>query len=362
MNFDEYITHINSFKNNELSDWYLGSAKLTDKQSENLINTFINQQFITSINLRGRNIGPAIAIIIAEMIKYNSFITSIDLSSNCIGTKGAITLAELIKNNSSLTSIDLSSNDIELKGAIAFTKAIKNHPYLISIDLRGNNIRAEEAEALAKAIEGNFIITNIQVSGYKQIYIEIEKVLSRNKKMVEKLAEFLIKIGIEEVEIQNEQDALHCTSTNYPPEIKSTTKSFGEIKVEFKDYFAFNFYQRCDQVLLRSIILGLLKNIDVICTQNDVTKLLKSIDNYIALHWIELSGLHSCHPATNKGTIISQKDKETPILDLNNTEQLSVLPLNLLPDDTLFLIGEYLPKTFLFQTINGAVSALYVEE
>ncbi|CAE7347373.1 NLRC3 [Symbiodinium sp. KB8] len=70
---------------------------------------------LTSINLRGNNIGDEGAEAIAEALKTNSTLTRIQLAFNSIGSEGGKAICEALKSNSTLTSINLEGNVISLQ-------------------------------------------------------------------------------------------------------------------------------------------------------------------------------------------------------------------------------------------------------
>lgn len=330
MNFNKYIRYINNFKGSELSKWYSQLDGLTKKQIQELIETFNNKPSITSINLGDKHIGPEVAIALAEVIKINSSLISVNLSYNNIGPEGAVALAEGLKSNSSITSIDLRYNSIGAEGAIALAEGIKINFSLTSINFKYNYFWLNGAKALAEAMKVNFFLTSISLgynyvefeeaalNMYKAFDQEITNSLIRNREAVVKLAEFLTKLPFE--------------------------------KVAPKDYSAFNFYQKCDKTLLKLNLLDLI--------QKDVTKFLQTIDNYIAKHWLELSGINNYRSASNHNIIILQEDEGISIQDAT----VFLKPLNLQPNVILSLIAEYFPKAFLSKIISGKDSVSYVKK
>ena len=115
------------------------------------INTILLSKMnrLTSLNLRGNNIGDAGARAIANS-QHLSKLTSLNLTRNNIGDEGAEAIAQS-ENIPNLTSLDLSSNNIGAEGARAIAQS-ENMPNLTSLNLWGNNIGTEGARAIAESV------------------------------------------------------------------------------------------------------------------------------------------------------------------------------------------------------------------
>jgi Ran GTPase-activating protein (RanGAP) involved in mRNA processing and transport len=118
---------------------------------------------ITSINLRGNQIGDAGAAVLAEELQVNTCLTSIDLRNNEIGDTGAAALATGLMENTSLTTINLRSNQIGDTGAKALAEGLKFNTSLTSIDLQYNRIGDIGATALATGLMGNTSLITINL-------------------------------------------------------------------------------------------------------------------------------------------------------------------------------------------------------
>ena len=82
---------------------------------------------VKSLDLSGKKLGVASAIVIASLISVNGSLTSIDLSSNQLcglnwegkgkyTTVGITAIADALRVNGSLTSVDLSENHLTNRG------------------------------------------------------------------------------------------------------------------------------------------------------------------------------------------------------------------------------------------------------
>ena len=125
----------------------------------------IQNNEITSLDLRGNQIGDHGAEALADALKANTSITSLSLCWNLIGNHGAETLADALKANTSITSLNLSFNKISDHGATALADALKDNTSITSLNLMGNQIGDHGAEALADPLKANTSITSLDLAG-----------------------------------------------------------------------------------------------------------------------------------------------------------------------------------------------------
>jgi len=71
-----------------------------------------NDPSLTTLWLRGNQIGPAGAIALADVLRTNTSLTRLYLDGNQIGDAGAVALAEALRTNTSLTVLQLGGNQI----------------------------------------------------------------------------------------------------------------------------------------------------------------------------------------------------------------------------------------------------------
>ena len=112
---------------------------------------------LTSINLRGNNIGDEGAKYVAKGIAVCASLTSIDLSWNRIGNEGAKHIAESIAVSASLTSIDLNDNWLTDRGAKHIAEGIAVSASLTEIDLCDNPFCGFEFGLLLGSYDANRI-------------------------------------------------------------------------------------------------------------------------------------------------------------------------------------------------------------
>ena len=96
---------------------------------------------VESLDLSGKNLHVASAIVIASLISVNGALTSIDLSRNQLcglwtyygqqqGTytaDGITAIADALRVNGSLTALNLSSNELKDEGVSAVCEAIQSN-------------------------------------------------------------------------------------------------------------------------------------------------------------------------------------------------------------------------------------------
>ena len=122
---------------------------LPEEIKRKIIQIANNDPSLTSLNLRGNNIGPIGAAALAKALTKNTSLTSINLSNNNIGDKGAIVLAEALKVNTSLRAITLVNNNIGDEGAKELAEKAKTG---IIINLVNNNNIGNEGEKVLDKI------------------------------------------------------------------------------------------------------------------------------------------------------------------------------------------------------------------
>ncbi|XP_004347343.1 hypothetical protein CAOG_04596 [Capsaspora owczarzaki ATCC 30864] len=111
--------------------------------------------------LKGKQIGDAKALAIAEGLKVNKTLTTLNLSVNQIGDAGTIAIADALKVNTTLTTVYLGENQIGDAGAQAIAEALKMNTTLTELGLHQNQIGDAGAQAIADALKVNKTVTTI---------------------------------------------------------------------------------------------------------------------------------------------------------------------------------------------------------
>ncbi|KAF9355426.1 hypothetical protein BGX26_006576 [Mortierella sp. AD094] len=115
---------------------------------------------LTTLELRGNQIGDEGALALSETLKTNTTLTTLDLESNRIQKEGALALSEALKTNTTLTTLNLQSNEIKNEGAQALSEAVKTYTTLTTLYLWDNKIGKEGALALATVSKTSRCIIN----------------------------------------------------------------------------------------------------------------------------------------------------------------------------------------------------------
>ncbi len=102
-----------------------------------------NDPQLTTLSLRGKNIGDDGVRALAAALGENNTLTSLDLELCNITDEGARVLAGVFETNATLTSVDLANNSIGDPGAHAIAAALHKNTTLTSINLESNNIDVE---------------------------------------------------------------------------------------------------------------------------------------------------------------------------------------------------------------------------
>ncbi|CAE7246177.1 Nlrc3 [Symbiodinium sp. CCMP2592] len=95
---------------------------------------------ITTIDLKGIDMGDQGAKAIAGALTVNCTVTSILLHWNQIGDEGAKAIAEMLMVNRTVARVALCSNNIGNEGGKAIAKALSKNDTVICMDLEGNPV------------------------------------------------------------------------------------------------------------------------------------------------------------------------------------------------------------------------------
>ena len=117
-----------------------------------------------SLYIYNHNISGDGAVVLAEMLQYNSTLWVFHLSNNSIGNTGAAALAQALIHNSTLVRLDVSNNSISDAGAVALAEALPHNATLKWLNLSSNNIAHAGVVALAGALCHNSTLKWLNLS------------------------------------------------------------------------------------------------------------------------------------------------------------------------------------------------------
>ena len=117
-----------------------------------------------SLYIYNHNISGDGAVVLAEMLKYNSTLWVFDLSNNSIGNTGTAALAQALIHNSTLVRLDVSNNSISDAGTVALAEALPHNTTLKWLNLSSNNIADAGVVALAGALCHNSTLKWLNLS------------------------------------------------------------------------------------------------------------------------------------------------------------------------------------------------------
>ena len=113
---------------------------------------------VESLDLSGKNLGVASAIVIASLISVSGSLTKMSLAENKLEEEGTKAICEALEQNKTLKELDISggyhsgSNIGGLAGAKHVAKMLGVNGGLTSIDVRQNYIAGDGAVQLAAAV------------------------------------------------------------------------------------------------------------------------------------------------------------------------------------------------------------------
>jgi hypothetical protein len=117
-----------------------------------------NDSALSSLDLRGNQIGDAGAKDLSDALKHNTTLTSHSLGVNLMGDVGAKDLSDALKYNSTLTSLNLDVNVIGAAGAKDLSDALIHNYILTSLDLDDNPIDDSQLQEIDALIERNLLM------------------------------------------------------------------------------------------------------------------------------------------------------------------------------------------------------------
>ena len=121
---------------------------------------------VESLDLSGKNLHVASAIVIASLISVNGLLTALDLSDNYLKDEGVSAVCKAIQSNkeTKLASLNFGVNKIGPVGANALVAMVAVTGSLTSLNLSSNHFGAKGAATLAPALAANGSLTSIDLS------------------------------------------------------------------------------------------------------------------------------------------------------------------------------------------------------
>ncbi len=121
---------------------------------------------VEMLDLSGKNLGVASAVVIASLISVDGALTALDLSDNYLKDEGVSAVCKAIQNNkeTKLAKLNIQYNGIGPVGTyavaamVAVTGALTRVSALTRVNVRHNNIAGDGAARLAAAVLGNLKI------------------------------------------------------------------------------------------------------------------------------------------------------------------------------------------------------------
>ncbi len=90
----------------------------------------LSANVLTTLCLRGNDLRPADAAILADSLCENTSLKVLDLRNNKIADSGCVHMAKLLRNNSDLVSLDMRDNVITQQGFKELYQALCNNTTL----------------------------------------------------------------------------------------------------------------------------------------------------------------------------------------------------------------------------------------
>jgi hypothetical protein len=135
---------------------------------------------VETLDLSGKNLGVASAVVIASLISVNGALTALNLSSNEIGghwnsyrhqpvstPEGPKAIADALLVNGALTKLSLAQNKLEEEGTKAICEALDQNTTLKELDISGHRFFGSNiggsagAKHVAKMLGVNGTLTEV---------------------------------------------------------------------------------------------------------------------------------------------------------------------------------------------------------
>ena len=126
---------------------------------------------VETLDLSGKNLGVASAVVIASLISVNGGLTKISLAKNELGKEGTKAICEALEQNKTLKELDISgdsygrSNIGGTAGAKHVAKMLGVNGALTKLWLADNNLQEEGIFAICEALEQNTTLKELNISG-----------------------------------------------------------------------------------------------------------------------------------------------------------------------------------------------------
>lgn len=143
----------------------LRSRNIGDTGAKLLSDALAHNNTVDVLNLYSNNIGDdGVQHIAAEFLRANSTLKALVLAQNKIRIAGALHLADVLRTNAALQELDLDSNMICGAGTLHLADALRSNTKLRKLDLARNNIGHKGALHLANALRTNSTLQELELA------------------------------------------------------------------------------------------------------------------------------------------------------------------------------------------------------
>ncbi|XP_070609675.1 leucine-rich repeat-containing protein 34 isoform X1 [Erythrolamprus reginae] len=190
--------------------------KVTDSDFQILASVFMNNVYLTGLDLRYNLLTDAGAAHIAAFIQDNRTLLYLNLMFNDIGTLGAEFIAKGMHRNETLSYLRMTGNKIENKGGMYFAAMMQLNSTIQKLDLGDCDLGTESMIAMATVLNHNESIKALNLnrpilySEEEETTIHLAFMLRVNCTLVEL---HLCKHGMKNFGMERLCDALYDNST-----------------------------------------------------------------------------------------------------------------------------------------------------
>ncbi|XP_039193561.1 leucine-rich repeat-containing protein 34 isoform X2 [Crotalus tigris] len=190
--------------------------KVTDSDFQILASVFMNNVFLTGLDLRYNLLTDAGAVNIAAFLQDNRTLLYLNLMFNDIGIIGAEFIAKAMHRNDTLRYLRMTGNKIENKGGMYFAAMMQVNNTIQKLDFADCDLGTQSMIALATVLNHNESIKALNLnrpilySEEEETTVHIASMLKVNCTLVEL---HLCKHGMKNFGIERLCDALYDNNT-----------------------------------------------------------------------------------------------------------------------------------------------------
>jgi len=130
---------------------------------------------LTTLELRGKGLGPTEGIVIAELLQGSTALTTLNLQGNSIGgyqegysivytPEGPAAIAKALEVNAAMTALDVGYNSLDEKVALDIVRTVRTNDRMTNLGLAGCKIGPMGAKEIAEYVQGSTTLKSLSIT------------------------------------------------------------------------------------------------------------------------------------------------------------------------------------------------------